>query len=107
MGIPIYVLLLALLIVASEDIALASIRQSENPGMSHWFIIGLLFYLLVAIFLRTSFTTTGIGLMNTLWSALSVPTSVLMGYIWFGEKMTNLQLVAAGLATVASVLVAN
>jgi multidrug transporter EmrE-like cation transporter len=103
----IYVLLLALLIVASEDIALASIKQSETPGMAHWFLVGLLFYLLVAIFLRTSFSETGIGLMNTLWSALSVPTSILVGYLWFNEKLTSVQLLAAGLATVAAVLVSG
>lgn len=103
----VYVLLLALLIVASENVALAGIKNSDSPGMAHWFFIGLLFYLLVAIFLRASFATTGIGLMNTVWSALSVPSAVLVGYIWFGEKLTTSQLIAAGLATAAVVLVSS
>lgn len=100
----IYILLLALLIVGAEDIALGSVKLSTEAGFSHWFFLGLLFYLLVAIFLRTALNVEGIGYINTIWSALSVPTSIIIGSIWFGETLTNTQYLAAGLATVATVL---
>lgn len=99
----IYVLILALMIVGAEDIALGGIKMSTDGG-GRWFFIGLLFYLLVAVFLRTALLTEGIGYINTIWSALSVPTSILVGFLWFGETLTGVQLLAASLATVAAVL---
>ncbi len=102
----IIILLLVLLIVLVEDCAMSCIRVSME-GKYQYFIYGMLFYLLVAVLLKQSFSMRGMAAVNTLWNALSVITVAGIGYFYFGEKLTKWEIVAVGLATVAATIMSR
>ena len=67
-----------------------------------WSIMGLLFYLLVILCLRETFKIKEMGAVNGLWSALSVISVASVGVFWFGEKLTEAELVAICLSAVTA-----
>lgn len=101
------IIVLVLLIVMAEDCAMSSIEASALGKGNMFFILGVLFYFLVCVLLKRSFQTKGMGVINTLWSALSVITVAAVGCFYFGEQLTRMEIVAVGLATIAAAIMAN
>lgn len=80
-----------ILILISETIAIASLKKfSLNSGW-YYFLFGLIFYTLVAFFLTKSFKYEGMGIVNVLWSAFSVLAVVLVGYFYFKEQVSLME----------------
>ncbi len=75
-----------------------------GSGAEFWFIIGALMYVLVAILLRQTFKYEKMGVVNGLWSALSVIAAILVGKLVYGESLQRMELVAIGLATIAAII---
>jgi len=107
----ILVIVLILLIVLSESAAMATLKKSGlnegapiGNGAEFWFIIGALMYVLVAILLRQTFKYEKMGVINGLWSALSVIAAILVGKLVYGESLQKMEIVAIGLATVAAII---
>jgi len=104
----IVVIILILVIVLSESTAMASLKKSGltdvGNGAEFWFIIGALMYVLVAILLRQTFKYEKMGVVNGLWSALSVIAAILVGKLIYGESLQRMELVAIGLATIAAII---
>ncbi len=107
------VIILILLIVLSESAAMATLKKSGREdgapmgfgtGAEFWFIIGVLMYALVAILLRQTFKYEKMGVVNGLWSALSVIAAIFVGKVIYGESLQRMELVAIGLATVAAII---
>lgn len=107
------VIILILLIVLSESAAMATLKKSGledgapmgfGSGAEFWFIAGALMYVLVAILLRQTFKYEKMGIVNGLWSALSVIATILIGKVVYGESLQRMELVAIGLATVAAII---
>lgn len=62
----------------------------KNPSKWILFLGGLLFYSIVCFLLVLSYQYKGIGLINVLWSGISVLVIVSMGMIFFDEKITRM-----------------
>lgn len=95
-------IILVLIIVIAEGCAMSCVTYStQNMGIA-WLIMGWLFYLLVILCLRETFRIKEMGVVNGLWSALSVISIASIGIFWFGEKITSAELVAICLSAVAA-----
>ena len=103
----IILLILILFIVLAENLAMTSIRESVEHNSLLYYLLGVLFYAAVCLFLRMSFKMNGMGLVNTLWSSLSVITVALIGKTVFDEKLNSLQWLAVGLASLAALIMAG
>ncbi len=56
----------------------------------HYFIMAILFYSVVCYLLVQSYKYKGIGLINVLWSGLSILVILSIGITFFNEKITTL-----------------
>ncbi len=61
-----------------------------NRDKPHYYALGLLFYSIVCYLLLKSYEYKGIGLINMIWSGMSVVVVLTGGYLIFGEEVTNM-----------------
>ena len=80
--------LLVLSIVLSETIAISFLKKFSLTANWLFFALGLVFYTLVSVLLIKSFKYEEMGIVNVLWSALSVLMVVGSGVIFFKEHVT-------------------
>ena len=101
-------LLLALifLIAIAECVGQSCLRSFyNNPNRTGLVLLGVIFYSIVCILLVMSYKYKGMGLVNVMWSGLSVLVIVSTGMLFFNEKITRLDwvgiaLIIAGMAAV-------
>jgi small multidrug resistance pump len=61
----------------------------NNSNNTHYFFIGILFYIIVCYLLVQSYKYKGMGIVNVLWSGLSILIILSIGIIFFNEKITT------------------
>ncbi len=99
-------LALILLIAIAECIGQSCLRSFyNNPSRTDLVLLGVFFYSIVCALLVISYRYKGMGLVNVMWSGLSVLVIVSTGMIFFNEKITRLDwlgisLIIAGMAAV-------
>lgn len=76
-----------------------------QPNKTYLYVLGIAFYAIVCTLLVLSYRYKGMGIMNVLWSGMSVLVVVSAGMVFFGEKITQLDaagivLILAGMALV-------
>lgn len=64
------------------------LSYQKNPSKWLLFLSGVLFYGVVCFLLVLSYQYKGLGLINVLWSGISVLVIVSVGMIFFHEKIT-------------------
>ena len=52
-----------------------------------YYILGIIFYALVAFLLNTSYNYSSMGMSQMLWSGMSVVAILLVGSFFFGETI--------------------
>lgn len=77
----------------------------KNPSKWVLFLGGVVFYSIVCLLLVLSYQYKGLGLINVLWSGISVLVIVSVGMIFFHEKITKMDwmgvlLVLVGIAMI-------
>jgi multidrug transporter EmrE-like cation transporter len=102
-----YLLLGLIILIAISECAGQSCLKSlyANPSRTYLYFLAVLFYGIVCLLLVLSYKYKGMGLINVLWSGLSVLTIVSVGVIFYHEKLTSLDmfgiaLILVGLACV-------
>lgn len=85
------------LILISETIAITLLKKFSTSSVWYYFILGIIFYTLVAIFLTKSFKYEGMGIVNVLWSAFSVLFVVGAGVLFFKEQISIVELSGIGM----------
>ena len=102
-----YLLLsLIILIALAECIGQSCLRSFYNdPSKTGLVLLGVVFYSIVCVLLVMSYKYKGMGLVNVLWSGLSVLVIVSTGMLFFNEKVTRLDwlgiaLIIAGIGAV-------
>ena len=60
----------------------------KNPSKWLLFLTGVLFYGIVCLLLVLSYKYKGMGIINVLWSGISVLVIVSVGMLFFHEKIT-------------------
>ncbi len=88
----IYLLIgLVVLISLSECFGQSSLKRYYNdPTKTYFYFIGVLFYAVVCLLLVMSYKFSGMGLVNILWSGISVLTILTTGILFFDETVTRM-----------------
>jgi len=90
-----------LLIVFVESSSLVCLKK-YGKGESKWFLlIGLIGYLIVALLLLKLTLINDIGLVNSLWSVISVLSVIVAGKVFFDEKLDGKDIAAISVATIS------
>jgi len=82
-----WLLAIILVIVLSECVAQYFIRKYTEVPLIVYFIMGVLFYTVVAWMLHKSYQQAPMGLANTLWSGFSIIAILTVGALAFGDKI--------------------
>ncbi len=91
-------LFLVLLISLSECLGQSCLKKYSLTPTKHWlYWLGVFFYAMVCILLVLSYKYKGMGLINVIWSGLSVLTIVSIGLLFFNETVTPLDWLGIGL----------
>jgi multidrug transporter EmrE-like cation transporter len=84
--IPITLLLTILLIVVMETAAMTCFKKCLHH--SHiWFLVGVALYAVVGMLLVYSYSFRGLGMVNAIWSAISVIATTAVGVLYFKETL--------------------
>lgn len=79
-------------ILISETIAIIFLKKFHLKSGWYYFLLGVIFYTLVAFFLTKSFQYEDMGIVNVLWSAFSVLFVFCVGYFYFKERVSKVEL---------------
>ncbi len=91
-------LIFIFLIAVAECVGQSCLRSFYNNPNRIWLILlGILFYSIVCVLLVFSYKYKGMGLVNVLWSGLSVLVIVSTGMLFFNEQITRLDWLGIGL----------
>lgn len=80
-------LVIILLIAFMEAIAQYFIRKYHELPHTVYYILGVIFYAVVAFLLNKSYTYSTMGMSQVLWSGMSVMTILAVGSFAFGETI--------------------
>ena len=79
--------LIILGIVIMEAIAQYFIKKYNEIPSPIYYILGVIFYAGVAYLLNSSYNYSSMGMSQMLWSGMSVVAILLVGSLFFGEKI--------------------
>ena len=76
-----------LAIALSEAVAQYFIKKYHELPIPIYYILGVAFYACVAFLLHKCYDYTSMGMTQVLWSGVSVIAILMVGGIFFGEKI--------------------
>lgn len=85
---------LVLTVVGFESVAQKYCKTYSDDKKYCYLGLAIFFYALVAVFLSRAQEHTNIGVVNSLWSGLSVVSVCLVGYLFFGQTLNVKQGIA-------------
>jgi len=87
-------LIIILLISISECLGQSCLKTLYNePKKYHLYFTAVIFYSIVCYLLFLSYSYKGMGLVNVLWSGLSILIILSTGALFFNETITKLDMV--------------
>lgn len=97
---------LAYLIIGGSILTIGDIIfkfYTEKP-QNILYILGISIYLVGLIFLIQSFKTQNIAIASTIFIIVNVVTLAFVSWLYFGDKLSILQIIGIGLAFIAVLL---
>ncbi|MBC7949574.1 MAG: multidrug efflux SMR transporter [Chitinophagaceae bacterium] len=95
--------LFLLLTILSESAAVICMKLSAGFANKTYSIIAFVTYALSFVFLTLSLKTLPAGVANALWAGVSTLLVAILGYFFFKEKLSPLQMVSLLLVVVGLV----
>lgn len=89
------VFFLVIMISGFEAISQSFVYLSYKNKSNLYFAVALLFYLVVIILLYNAYKFKGVGYVNVLWSGVTTTFMLLIGYFFFGERLTRIEWIGA------------
>ena len=86
-----YIILLLLILSISicEMIGQSCLKYyKKNDTKSHFCLYAIVFYIVVCYLLLKTYDYEGMGLVNVLWSGISILVILFAGYMFFDETVT-------------------
>lgn len=92
-------------IIIFETLAQNSFKECHTNGKMLGFMLGVSFYGAVGYFLIKTYGYETMGIVNVLWSALSVVAIMLLGHYYWNEQITKNDIAGSILAFIGIVLI--
>lgn len=84
-------------IILFETLAQHSFKLCHSEGNFYKYLLGVMFYGLVGFFLIKAYEYRSMGMINVLWSSLSVLSVMLLSYFYWEEKITYNDIIGTAL----------
>lgn len=95
----VYILITLVVIISILEICgQTCIRKFRDNGRKHFIILGIALYLVVVLLLFHSYQYHGMGIVNLLWSCLSIIMAIIVGHFIFNEEFNHYMAIAIVLA---------
>ncbi len=86
-----FLLVIIVLISVCELLGQSCLKYFNlNKDKPHYYALALLFYSMVCYLLVKSYQYKGMGIVNMIWSGISILVVLTGGYLIFGEEVTNM-----------------
>jgi multidrug transporter EmrE-like cation transporter len=99
-----FLLVIVMFIVITETVAIACVKEFHNSSNYAYFILAILLYAVVCLLLDQSFNHRGMGVVNVIWSGLSVFLVAVFGVLFFKEKV-HMHDIFAGVCITSGILI--
>lgn len=104
---PIILLFYILCVAIFETAGQSFLKLANTRKTTIYFILGIASYAFVSTFLYLSYTYKGVGLVNALWSGISILMMMLVGYFFFKERFATTELIGVGLILAGIIVIAT
>lgn len=85
---PVFIIIL--MISLSECLGQSCLKKLfKEPSKTHLFLVAVVFYALVCYLLVLSYQYKGMGIVNVLWSGMSVLLMVSVGLLFYKEELSS------------------
>lgn len=98
------VLILLTLITLIEQTSLYLFKKYELTGKTVYYIIGVIGYVIITALLVKSFEYAKIGIVNHSWNVASSICGFLIGYWFFSEKLTPMEIVGVFISVIGIII---
>lgn len=88
-----YMVMVLLFIVTSEALAQTCIKKCKVTQKWHFYLLAVFFYSLVCLGLYTMYGYKTMGIVNLIWSCLSILSILTVGVVFFHEEINRYDLV--------------
>jgi len=99
------ILIIILMIVVCETVAMTMVKKYHNQDGTAYLVLAVLMYAGVCLLLSQSLDyKDSVGMVNVVWSGLSIFAVVLAGVVFFHEKVHIHDLFAGSLITAGIII---
>jgi len=88
-----YIIILVILLTAIESFSQYNLKLFNKSNSIYYFLIGALSYVIISAMLSYLFGFEKMGIVNNLWNVCSSISIVIIGYLFFKEKLSTVQLI--------------
>lgn len=101
------ILIYVVFMVVFETMAHHSFKKCHIDGHTYQYILGVIFYACVGFCLIRAYQYEykSMGIINVIWSSLSVLSIILVGYFYWGENITNMEILGVIFVVIGLILV--
>lgn len=88
-------IVLTSILAGSETFAMTMLTKYAKDGKPLFLLTSVLLYgLIIPFFILKSLNFDGIGTVNLMWNIITTVSMIIVGYYFFGEKITHMHLLS-------------
>lgn len=88
-----------------EAFAQSSIQIAQRYNSTWHLIVAMCCYVIVTICLYIAYQYQGVGMVNALWSGMTIAMMLAIGYFFFGERLSKPEWIGFGFIVVGLVII--
>ena len=88
-----------------EAIAQSCLQKAQKTARRWLILVGLLCYGIVSILLYASYYYKGMGIVNAMWSGISIVLMLFLGRTLFDERVNRVEWIGVGLILIGVVII--
>ncbi len=104
MYIYLYIIILVILLTSIESFSQYNLKLFNKSKSIQYFLLGALGYVIISAMLSYLFGFEKMGIVNNMWNVCSSISIVLVGYLFFKEKLNTAQTIGVVLGVLGVAL---
>lgn len=93
MYIYLYIIILVILLTSIESFSQYNLKLFNKSNNIQYFLLGTLGFVIISFMLSYLFGFEKMGIVNNLWNVCSSIFIVIVGYLFFKEKLSTIQII--------------
>ena len=89
----VYIVIIVILLTTIETFSQYNLKLFNKSNSIYYFLLGALGYVIISAILSYLFGFEKMGIVNNMWNVCSSMSIVIVGYLFFKEKLSTVQLI--------------